>query len=122
MFRRVYMFMRRARPTWRAWRARRRLVASGVLGRVAEVQRAIVSPSFANVLRKDVTARMKAGRSVSSAQEVADLAIAILRERWKLDTSDVQILVGLDNGRTELDLTAAPSFQAVARAHGAASG
>jgi NADP-dependent 3-hydroxy acid dehydrogenase YdfG len=122
MIRRMHMFARRLVANWRARRAQRRLVSRGVLSRVAEAQKAMASTPFTNVFRKEVTARMKAGRPMMSAQDIADLVVSILTQRWKLDIADVQFLVELDETRTKLGLTASPSIRAVELAHGGARG
>ena len=122
MLARLKSFVRRARANYRAWRAFRSLRARGVLARVSAVQMAMATDSFKNVFRREATARMKARRPLKSADEVGRLALELLAARWKLDTADVHILVDLDAGQTELELTAAPTIAAVHRAHGGVHG
>lgn len=60
---------------------------------------------------------MQCGRPLRTAQDVADLAMQILRMRFQVDTDDVQLQVTWD-GKKELDLNASPDIHAVKRAHG----
>lgn len=114
--RRIRNIVLRAGANLRAWLARRRLRASGVLSRVAEVQHAMATHAFKNVFAKDVERRARAGVPIQTANEIAHVARGLLESRWKMDTADVQLLVDWD-GRKVLKLTAAPTIDAVHRAH-----
>ena len=108
----------RALATFRGWRATRRLRARGVYGRVVDVAKALHDPTFKNVFRRAVTAKMQRKEPIKTAQEIAELALFLLRNKFHVDTADVQIQLTWDPRTGVLEMAAVPEIEAIRKAFG----
>jgi hypothetical protein len=89
-----------------------------VSGRVVDVARVLHDPNFKNVFRKEVSRKMDRREPIRTAQEIAELSLFLVRNRFGVDTTDVQLQVTWDPKQGDLDMTAVPHMDAVRRAFG----